>query len=214
VEVIEDTDLQVRLVWEGYKDSAPEDLAGFRIYSVPKAEEGQKQEPFTLLANIEDPGVEFYIDANNYPNSVIRFREDGITRLYQVAAFDKVDVESDTVTLEGTSSNLPPTPPPQVKGTFAFGINTYEVRIEWRRNLEPDVIGYVVYAIWPDEEGQVEFKKKIDNPNETVAIISDRYVAVEGFPLPKQYYVTAFDNTPKPDGKRDESGPSAILSGI
>jgi hypothetical protein len=214
VEVIEDEDLQVRLVWEGYVDSAPEDLAGFRVYSAPKAEEGQEQEPFTLLASIEDPRVEFYIDANDYPNSVIRFRQDGITRLYQVAAFDKVDVESDAVMLEGTSPNLPPSPPPQVKGRFLFDINTYDVRIEWRRNLEPDAIGYVIYAIWPDEEGKIEFKKKIDDPNETVATISDRYVAVEGFPLPKQYYVTAFDNTPKPDGKRDESAPSVILSGI
>lgn len=214
VEVMEDEDLRVRLVWEGYKDGAPEDLAGFRVYSAPKAEEGQEQEPLTLLASIEDPRVEFYIDGNDYPNSVIRFKQDGITRLYQVAAFDKVDVESDAVIVEGTSPNLPPSPPPQVKGTFAFGINTYDVRIEWRRNLEPDVIGYVVYAIWPDEEGQIEFKKKIDDPNETVVTISDRYVAVEGFPFPKQYYVTAFDNTPKVDGKRDESGPSAILSGI
>jgi hypothetical protein len=123
-----------------------------------------------------------------------------------------VGVESDPAILEGTSPNLPPGPPPQVNGSFNFGINTYEVRITWRRNLEPDAIGYVVYALWPD--GKREFKQKIDDPNETDVVISDRYVVVEGMLMPKQYYVTSFDNTPKSDGKRDESEPSEILSGM
>jgi hypothetical protein len=210
VQVMEDSDLQVRLIWEGYVNNAPDDLAGFKVYSAPKPEEGQKQPPFTLVAQIDDPNVEFYIDGNDYPNNIINFWGDGTTKLYKVIAFDKVGVESDSPILEGTSPNLPPGPPPQVKGRFSLGINSYEVRIEWRESLEPDVIGYVVYAQWPD--GKREFKKRIDDRNETVAIVSDRYVVTEGITVPKQYYVTAFDNTPKPDGKRDESEPSVLLS--
>ena len=212
VQVMEDTDLQVRLIWEGYAENAPEDLAGFKVYSRLKAEEGQEQPPFALTAHIDNPEVEFYIDGNDYPNNIIGFRKDGITKEYRVIAFDKVGVESDSVILEGTSPNLPSNPPPQVNGRFNLGINTYEVRITWKRNPEPDVIGYVVYALWPD--GKQEFKKKIDDPNETDVVISDRYVVVEGMLMPKQYYVTAFDNTPKPDGKRDESEPSKILSAM
>ena len=214
VQVMEDTDLQVRLIWEGYSENAPEDLAGFRVYAGLKAENEQDQLPLVLVAQIENPDVEFHIDGNDYPSNIINFRKDGGTKLYRVVAFDQVDVESDPINLEGTSPNLPPGPPPQVVGKFALGINSYEVRITWRRNLEPDVIGYVIYALWPGPDGKREFKKKIDDPNETEAVISDRYVVVEGMLMPKEYYVTAFDNTPKPDGKRDESEPSKILSAM
>ena len=117
-------------------------------------------------------------------------------------------MESDATIVEGTSPNLPPAPPHGVKSTFSLGINNYEVSLTWRRNLEPDVIGYVVWALLPS--GASEYKKKIDDVNETVATISDRYVVIEGLLYVKNYYITAFDNTPKEDGKRDESGPSEI----
>lgn len=205
-------DLQVRLVWQGYLDNAPADLAGFRVYSAPKAEEGQEQLPFTLIYEIPDPKVEFYIHANDYTAGIINFREDGDTKLYKVTAFDEVGVESDAPVLEGTSPNLPPSPPPQAKGRFSLGINSYEVRIEWKRNPEPDLRGYVIYALLPD--GTREFKKIIHDLNETVAVISDRYVLLEGVPVPKDYYVVAFDSTPREDGKRDESEPSDIVSAM
>ena len=209
--VMEDTDLQVRLLWEGYSANAPADLAGFEVFAGLKAADGQEQ-TFFAVARIENPEVEFYIDGNDYPNNVINFSHDGITKVYKVVAFDAVEVESDPIIVEGTSPNLPSDPPMQAKARWAFGINTYEVVIEWRRNLEPDVIGYVVYALKPD--GTQEFKKKIDDPNETEVTISDRYVVVGGALLSKSYFITAFDNTPREDGKRDESEPSKILSGI
>jgi len=203
-------DLQVRLVWPGYLENAPEDLAGFRVYSAPKAEEGKEQQPFTLIFDVPDPKVEFFIHANDYDNEIINFREDGVTKLYKVTAYDAVGVESDAPILEGTSPNLPPNPPPQVAGRFSLGFNSYEVRIEWNRNPEPDLRGYVIYALLPD--GTREFKKIIHDINETVAVISDRYVLVEGATVAKQYYVTALDSTPRTDGKRDESEPSDIVS--
>jgi hypothetical protein len=216
VRVVEDPelqgDLQVRLNWEGYLNNAPDDIAGFKIYSAPKAEEGFEQQPLNLVAKIDDPKVEFYIDGNDYDNEIINFWGDGVTKLYQVVAYDEVGVESDSPVIEGTSPNLPPSPPPQVRGNFFLGINSYDVRIEWNRNPEPDLIGYVIYALLPD--GTREFKKIINDVNETVAIISDRYVVFEGLPVPKQYYVTAFDRTPREDGKRDESEPSEILSAM
>ena len=214
VQVLEDTDLQVRLIWEGYADDAPEDLAGFKVYSALKPEPDQRPQ-FALVAQIDDPTVEFYLDGNDYASNIINFRKDEIAKAYKVVAFDVVGVESDSPELEGKSANLPPNPPPNVRAAFDLGINRYEVRISWRESLEPDVIGYVVYALRPDNE-QREFKKKIDDRNETAAVISDTYVVVGFMTQPKQYYVTAFDNTPKlgDDGKprRDESEPSGILS--
>ena len=211
VQALEDTDLQIRLIWEGYSVDAPADLAGFKIFAGPKAAEGQEQ-IYNPIAEVHDPSLEFYIHGNDYPNHVINFSEDGIAKVFKVVAFDTVGVESDPVILEGTSPNLPPNPPAQVTARWNFGMNSYEVVIDWRRNLESDLRGYVVYALKPDETR--EFKKKIDDPNETDATISDRYVVVAGGLLPKQYYVIAFDNTPTSDGKRDESEPSRIMSGI
>ena len=211
VQVMEDSDLKVRLIWEGYSLSAPSDLAGFRVYSALKTENEQDQKPLILVAQIDDPKTEFYIDGNDYPSNIVNFTKDGITKLYRVVAVDKVGVESDSPILEGTSPNLPPSPPAQVKGIFSLGINTYDVRIEWRRNLEPDLLGYKVYALLPD--GSREFKEWKRDPNETVSIIQgERYVVREGELIPKQYYITAYDNTTKPDGINDESQPSEIIS--
>lgn len=212
VQVLEDKDLKVRLIWAGYIDTAPDDLAGFRIYSALKAEEGQEQPPLTLVAEIDDPKVEFYVDGNDYPNNIINFVKDGTSKLYKVTSFDMAGVESDSPILVGTSPNLPPSPPAQLKGYFSLGINSYEVRLEWRRNLEPDIAGYKVYALLPD--GTQEFKEWKRDPNATVSIIQDRYVVVGGFLATKQYFVTAFDNTPRPDGLTDESEPSQIISAM
>lgn len=215
VKVMEDTDLQVRLLWEGYSKTAPSDLAGFKVYEAPKADKGQEQQPLTLVLTIDDPKVEFYIDGNDYVNNIISFRKDGVSKLYKVTAYDKAGVESDSPILTGTSPNLPPTPPAQIKGLFSLGLNNYEVRLDWRRNLEPDAIGYKIYALLPD--GSREFKGWKTDPNDTVIIITDNYVAVEGALVTKSYYVTAYDNTKKPDPNNpgqelnDESAPSQIV---
>lgn len=209
VKVMENHDLEIRLLWEGYSNTAPSDIAGFKVYMAPKAGEGQEQEPLKLVSIIDDPKVEFYIDGNDYPNNRINFVKDGISKLYKVTAYDKAGVESDSPILTGTSPNLPPSPPSQFKGVFSLGLNSYEVRLEWARNLEPDVIGYKVYALLPD--GSKEFKGWKNDPNDRVIIISDRYIIVDGETMVKQYYVTAYDNTQKPDGINDESEPSVLV---
>lgn len=209
VKVVMDTDLMVRLVWTGYSRIAPPDLAGFKVYIAPKAEKGQEQEPLKLVAVIDDPKVEFYNDGNDYARNIINFRKDGISKLYKVTAYDKAGVESESPILIGTSPNLPPNPPSNLKASFNLGLNMYEVRLEWMRSPEPDVIGYKVYALLPD--GTREFKGWKNEPNDTVTIITDRYVIVNGEATVKQYYVTAYDNTVKDDGTNDESAPSAIV---
>lgn len=211
VKVMEDTDLAIRLIWEGYAKTAPTDLAGFKIYSAMKAEEGMEQASLKLVETIDDPKVEMYVDGNDYASFKINFYKDGTSKLYRVTAFDIAGVESDSPVLQGTSPNLPPSPPAQIKGTFFIGLNTYDVRIEWRKNLEPDVEGYKVYALLPD--GTREFKEWRKDPNENVSVLTgERFVIVEGEAKIKQYFVTAYDNTKRDDGKNDESGPSDLLT--
>ena len=216
VKVVLDTDLMVKLVWQGY--IAPLDIAGFKVYIAPKAEKGQEQEPLKLFATIDDPKVEFYSDGNDYTRNIIGFTKDGISKLYKVVAYDKAGVESESPILTGTSPNLPPKPPINFKGAFNFGLNSYDVRLDWTRSPEPDIVGYKVYALLPD--GTKEFKAKKDDPNDTTITITDRYILVDGAETVKQYFVTAYDNTKKPndikgeDDINDESAPSALVPSL
>jgi hypothetical protein len=218
VKVVEDTDLMVRLVWQGYLLTAPKDIAGFKVYIAPKAEKGQQQEPLKLVATIDDPKVEFYSDGNDYTRNIIGFTKDGISKLYKVVAYDKAGVESESPILIGTSPNLPPNPPINLIGTFNLGLNNYDVRLDWTRSPEPDLVGYKVYALLPD--GTKEFKKWKTEPNDTTITITDRYVLVDGAETVKQYFVTAYDNTKKPndiigeDDINDESAPSALVPSL
>ncbi|MEK7399419.1 MAG: hypothetical protein AAB116_20960 [Candidatus Poribacteria bacterium] len=209
VKVVVDTDLMVRLVWQGYLLTAPSDIAGFKVYIAPKAEKGQQQEPLKLVATIDDPKVEFYSDGNDYTRNIIGFTKDGISKLYKVVAYDKAGVESESPILTGTSPNLPPNPPINFRGTFSLGLNNYNVRLDWTRSPEPDLVGYKVYALLPD--GTKEFKAWKTEPNDTTITITDRYVLVDGAETVKQYFVTAYDNTKKPDDTNDESAPSALV---
>lgn len=213
VEVKADTDLQIRLEWLTYSEIAPADLAGFRVFMGLGAEEGREQN-FVLVYEYKideeaegDPVFPtFYVHGNDYANNVINFSEDGITKTFRVVAFDMVDVESEPAEVKATSPNLPPSPPFITGVRWDLGLNSYEVTISWRTNLEPDVRGYVIYALKPDDTS--EFKRVVNGRSENDIKISDQYV---GFGEPKRYYVTAFDDTPKPDGKRDESEPSQII---
>ena len=207
VNIVLDTDLMVKLVWQGYVP--PSDIAGFKVYIASKAEKGEQQEPLKLVATIDDPKVEFYNDGNDYTRNIINFTKDGISKLYKVVAYDKAGVESESPVLTGTSPNLPPNPPINFKGAFNLGLNTYDVRLDWTRSPEPDVIGYKVYALLPD--GTREFKAWKTEPNDTTITITDRYVLVDGEGFVKQYFVTAYDNTKKPDDTNDESAPSALV---
>ena len=207
VQIVADTDLQVRLSWEGYAETAPPSVVGYRVYSAPKAEPGQEQQELTLVEEINDLDAEYYTDGNDYLNGVINFREDNVTKLYKVVAFDNVGIESDSPTQEGTSPNLPPSLPRGVQTEYTIiDMNIYEATITWERCPEPDVLGYVLYALTfdpydPFSSEESEFKKIIKGRDQTEITISDRLIDF----YVKSYYLTAFDSTPKPDGKRDES---------
>ncbi len=205
VQVIEDTDLQVRLVWEGYSDIAPDDLVGFRIYCALKSEAGQEQENLACVAEIYDPELEFYIDGNDYTTGIVNFREDNVTKLYKVVAFDKYGVESDSPILEGTSPNLPPGQPRDInieyESALELGWDWIQVTVTWEPCTEPDVAGYVLYEVMSD--GQWEFKKMVKGRDETELVVTDRLDDL--FFGPFGYQLVAFDNTPQEDGNRDES---------
>ena len=99
------TDLSVRLFWENYE--FPQDFAIFRVYVARDKGDGKKL-VFLNVAEIERDKF-YYIDIN--------FREDGVTKVYRVAAVDEFGVEGIT-TISATSPNLPPSPPRNFQATL------------------------------------------------------------------------------------------------
>ncbi len=186
-------DLRVNLFWENY--NYPSDFKLFRLYiAIDKGDE----EPLDFSNVKELPSDQFFFIDDN-------FRQDGISKVYRLAAVDEFGVEGIT-TIEATSPNLPPAPPKGFQAFYAFRSlfnNKYDVRFVWDENKERDLDGYQIYA--KDAQDNYIQRRKLE-PNETSVIIAseDPIVIGQDFFF-KTYFITAFDDTPNADGQRDES---------
>lgn len=187
------TDLRVNLFWENY--NFPPDFKLFRLYIAIDKGDG---EPLDFNNVKELPRDQFFFIDDN-------FRQDGITKVYRLAAVDEFGVEGIT-TIEGTAPNLPPSPPKGFQAFYAFRSlfnNKYDVRFVWSKNKERDLDGYQIYA--RDAENNYIQRRKL-KPSETSVIIAseDPIVIGQDFFF-KTYFITAFDDTPNAEGQRDES---------
>ena len=139
-------DLAVHLFWIDYE--LPNDFASFRVYAA--IVDGNTEYPvFKRIAEIErdEQGVidKGYADEN--------FREDGVMKIYRVAAVDIFGVEGIT-TISAISPNLPPAPPSDVRAVYtprSLFNNKYDATIYWTANTEPDLAGYQIFT--EDAEG-------------------------------------------------------------
>jgi len=187
---IRSQDLKVILSWESYKH--PNDIAGYRIYQV----RGQE---FVLL---DDTNAKFYRDT--------KFNNDNSTKKYKVVAYDEFGVESRSGVITGESPNLPPSSGPDTEVQYLvdlfFNPNSYDVIIkwEWKRGKEPtDLDGYRVYSSQTDGTWKLTADhKKTNNTYKK----REQFLLIDEFmPAVRYYHVVAYDNTPKEDGKKDES---------
>lgn len=190
----EPADLKVNLFWENYP--FPDDFTMFRIYIA--FYEGADVPLKFRIANELTREQDFYVDGS--------FRHDNITKVYRIAAVDEFGVEGITE-ITATSPNLPPAPPEGFQALYlgrSLFNNKYDVILSWSdNNRENDLMGYQIYSIDKDEN---HVPRRLLKPGETSVTLSGEDPIVRGgeFYL-RVYFISAFDDTPTPDGKRDES---------
>lgn len=188
------TDLTVNLFWENYP--FPNDFLMFRVY-IAVYEGASVPLNFRKVQELTRDQI-FYIDGS--------FRHDDITKVYRIAAVDEFGVESITE-VTATSPNLPPAPPANFQAHYArrslFNFK-YDVLCVWDdNNEENDLAGFQIYSQARDEN---IIPRQLLKPGETRVIISgEDPLVIEGVLYYKVYFISSFDDTPTPEGKRDES---------
>ena len=193
VTVGDPTDLTIKLFWEGYELS--DDFSVFRIYAALDNEDGK---PLQFKVIAEPKRDQFhYFDYD--------FEVDGTRKVYRIAAVDIFGAEA-FATINAATPNVPPAPPKNVRVRYLprslFNMK-YDAVISWAPNTEPDLAGYQLYT--RDAAGNLLLRPAPGKKDRTWTIPGEDPILVGQDLLFKRYYITAFDNTPGPDGQRDES---------
>lgn len=187
-------DLQVNLFWENYP--FPPDFAMFRVY-IAVYEGPDVELKFRKVQELTRDQI-FYRDGS--------FRHDDITKVYRIAAVDEFGVEGITE-IRATSPNLPPAAPKNFQAYYAFRSlfnNKYDVLCVWEdNNKENDLEGFQIYS--QDREENLVPRRLLKPGDTRITITAEDPIVIGGDFYFKTYFITAFDDTPTPDGKRDES---------
>ena len=187
------TDLTIKLFWEGYE--IPFDFSVFRVYAAPDTGSDKPLE-FKLIAEPKRDQL-YYFDYD--------FQVDGTRKVYRIAAVDEFGAEA-FATINAATPNVPPAPPKDVWVAYrgrSLANNKYDAFISWTPNTEPDLAGYQLYT--EDADGNLIPRPAPGKMDRNWTIPGEDPILVGQSLLPRPYYITAFDNTPGPDGRRDES---------
>ena len=187
------TDLTIKLFWDGYE--FPYDFSIFRIYAALDTED-DKPLRFELIAEPKRDRL-YYFDHD--------FQVDGTRKVYRVAGVDEFGAEAIT-TITAAVPNVPPAPPKDVRVRYlprSLFNTKYDAVISWTPNIEPDLAGYQLYT--RDAAGKLLPRPAVGPKERTFTIPGEDPILVGQSLEFKKYYITAYDNTPGPDGRRDES---------
>ncbi|MCG9126905.1 hypothetical protein JT359_04820 [Candidatus Poribacteria bacterium] len=187
------SDLTVKLFWEGYE--FPDDFSLFRVYIA--RDEGIGRSPAFRVSHDIKPDQNYFFD--------LTFRKDGEAKVYRVAGVDKFGVEAIT-SISATSPHLPPAPPKNFRVAIvprSLFNNKYDAIMRWDVNTEFDLAGYQIYS--KDSKGNLIPRRTLNRRENGVTISGEDPLVINQEAVNKEYFITAFDDTPGPDGKRDES---------
>jgi hypothetical protein len=203
------TDLTVKLFWDDYQFS--EDFESFRVMAaIP---EGDEPLQFKLLKDgVLTKEKTFYFDRGDLRDRITGFEKDKVRKIYRVIAVDQFGVEG-IATVEGMSPNLPPAPPQNVRVALRRRslFNTkYDAILSWVPNKEPDLDGYQIYATnatggAPVPGAGLTARNRVERKRNSATIIGEDPIRVGQKLEFRQYFITAFDNTARIDGRIDES---------
>ncbi len=186
------TDLTVKLFWLEYEP--PEDFQIFRIFAADVDENGEVGKFRSVGETTKDRP--FYFDED--------FNRDGITKVYHVIAVDRAGAEAVTK-VRATSPDLPPAPPQGFRAAIIplpVG-GRYDVYFSWIPNKEKDLAGYQLYATSAD--GELLSRPRVHAKHSSHKFSGDQAILVGQKLVTRQYFITAFDDTPRADGSLDES---------
>ena len=187
------TDLTIKLFWEGYE--FPYDFSIFRIYAALDTGDDTPLR-FELIAEPKRDQL-YYFDHD--------FQTDGTRKVYRIAGVDEFGAEAITV-ITAAVPNSPPAPPKNVRVRYlprSLFNTKYDAVISWTPNTEPDLAGYQLYT--RDAANKLLPRPAVGRKDRTFTIIGEDPILVGQNLEFKKYYITAFDDTPGPDGQRDES---------
>lgn len=190
-------DLTVKLFWQDYQ--TPSDFEGFRVIVSQRSLNGEFL-PFRLRAELS-ADQPYFFDRE--------FDRDNAIKIYRIVAVDRFGVEGVKV-IQVTSPNLPPSPPKNVRASYGLRRGRYDIRIAWSKNSEPDLDGYLIYAT-KETGGELVVgkdlihRRRVGAKDTSVTFTGEGFLLEDQREVPRRYFVSAFDNTPQSNGRRDES---------